>query len=317
VETQSACTTSAGQPDDVARLLADAKPGQTICLTSDSLRGIDLVIHTSGTGERPVSVVAHNTRTRSVTVTGDNVIVQGFITQGGEGIVLSGRGLVARNNVVINATDDGISCADPCSDAEVTGNTVVGADGSGIDIEGDRIAVRANMVSNSRKVESDDADGIRFFGNDITIDDNQITDITDAGYVIDPPHTDCFQTFDNSSPPTVGVTISRNVCRNVDHQCLIATAEEAGDEGLIGRSRNITFSDNICEVNGSQAVLVRWLPHVRVVGNTLAGPNLDRGAIFLDGSTDGEFLDNEVSSDVLPYEIDDSSRPGFNTDMPG
>src|SRR4030095_12998540 len=118
------------------------------------------------------------------------------------------------------------------------------------------------------------------------------------------------------SLPTVGVTISRNVCRNVDHQCLIATAEEAGDEGLTGRSRNITFSDNICQVNGSQAVLVRWLPNVRVVSNTLTGPNLDRAAIFLDGSTEGEFLGNEVSPEVLPYEVDDSSRPGFNTDVP-
>ena len=312
-EAQVHCTETAARPEDVARLIANAQAGTTICVAGDSLRDTDIVLRASGTAGRPISFVAAGTRVHSVTVTGDNVVVQGFVVEGGAGIVLAGTGLVARRNVVGDATDDGISCSRPCSDAEITDNTVVRADGSGIDVEGQRILVRANRISDSRKIEATDADGIRFFGNDIVIEDNQITDITDAGYVDgDAPHTDCFQTFDNSGQPTVHVTISRNVCRNVDHQCLIATAEEAGHDELIGRSRDITFSNNICDVNGSQAVLVRWMPRVRVVSNTLIGPNLDRAAIFLDGSTDAEFLDNTVPPGVLPYEIDAPSRPGFN-----
>ena len=311
-EVQVHCSETAARAEDVARLLAGADAGKTICVPGGSLPDTDLVLQASGTAERPISIVADDTLVHSVTVTGDNVVVQGFVVEGGEGIVLAGKGLVARHNVVRDATDDGISCSRPCSDAEIVDNAVVRADGSGIDVEGQRILVRANVVSDSRKIKSDDADGIRFFGNDIAIEDNRITDITDAGYVGDAPHTDCFQTFDNSGQPTVHVTISRNICRNVDHQCFIATAEEAGRANLIGRSRDITFRDNMCDVNGSQAVLVRWMPNVRVVSNTLIGPNLDRAAIFLDGSTDAEFLDNIVSPGVVPYEIDDPSRPGFN-----
>ena len=66
--------------------------------------------------------------------------------------------------------------------------------------------------------------------------------------------------------------IADNVCRNVDHQCLIATAEEAGEQGDIGRSHGIEFTGNVCEVEGSQAVLVRWFPDVVVQGNSFDGP---------------------------------------------
>lgn len=313
-QVQVQCTESADRAEDVARLLANADAGMTMCVTGDSLRDADLVLQASGSAERPISIVANDTVVHSVTVTADHVVVQGFIVEGGDGIVLEGTGLVARHNVVRDATDDGISCSRPCSDAEIAHNTVVRADGSGIDVEGQRILVRANSISDSRQIESGDADGIRFFGNDIVIEDNRITDITDAGYGEDAPHTDCFQTFDNSGQPTVGVTITRNTCRNVDHQCLIVTAEQAGNEEVIGRSRNITFSYNICEVNGSQAVLVQWVPNVRVVSNILTGPNLDRAVIFLDGSIDAEFLDNTVPMGVLPYEIDDASLPGLDAD---
>jgi Right handed beta helix region len=311
------CGQSAESPVDVARLVADAGPGETVCVAGDALRSTDLALHGEGSAERPVTVVAHDTVVRSVTVTGDHVAVVGFDVEGGEGIVLAGTGLAARGNVVRDAAHDGISCSRPCTDTEIADNTVVRADGSGIIVEGRDITVRGNRVSDSRKIDSPDADGIRFFGDDIAIEDNLITDITDAGYVRDAPHTDCFQTFDNSSAPTVHVTITGNVCRNVDHQCLIATAEEAGLAGLVGRSRDITFSGNFCEVNGSQAVLVSWLPDVKVVSNTLSGPHLDRGAIFLDGSTGGEFRDNDVPGGVRPYELDDASRPGFHADRPG
>jgi hypothetical protein len=313
LEVQGHCTETAARAEDATRLLVNAEAGHTICVTGDSLRDTDLALHASGTAARPISVVADGTLVHSVTVTGDNIVVEGFTVEGGAGIVLAGNGLVARHNVVRDATDDGISCSRPCSNAEISDNTVVRADGSGIDVEGQRILVRANLISDSKKIHSADADGIRFFGSDIVIEGNWIADITDAGYVRDAPHTDCFQTFDNSGQPTVRVTISGNICRNVDHQCLIATAEEAGRAELIGRSRDITFTGNMCDVNGSQAVLVRWVPHVRVVSNYLIGPNLDRAAIFLDGSTDAEYVNNTVPTGVLPYEIDENSRPGFNS----
>ena len=86
---------------------------------------------------------------------------------------------------------------------------------------------------------------------------------------------------------------------------------------MIGRSRGIEFTGNTCDAGASQAVLVEWFPDVHVQGNTLEGPALDRGAIFLYGSTGGRFADNSVPEGVRPYEVDDSSRPGFTADRPG
>lgn len=315
VETTT-CTVSAGTPQAAAEALDGAAAGWTICVTAD-LVDTDLRLERSGTADQPIRLVAEGATVRSVTVADEaHVVVEGFVTEDGEGIVLSGRDLEVRGNEVRDAAFDGISCADPCVDVVVADNTVVGADGSGILVEGERITVRDNTVSGSVRRESGDADGIRFFGTDVRILGNTVTDITDEGYDSDPPHTDCFQTYDNSRPPTVGAVVSGNVCRDVDHQCLIATAEEAGTSGQLGRSRDIEFTGNVCDVGGSQAVLVQWIPDVVVRSNILTGPDLDRAAIFLDGSTGAEFFDNEVPGEVAPYQLDEESEEGFSTDEP-
>lgn len=310
------CTTTVGDPAATMGALDAASAGDTICLEGDRLRDTDLVVSRSGTADRPITLAGGGAPVRSVTVQADHVVVEGLTVVDGEGIVLAGGGLVARSNEVRNATADGISCEESCVDAQIEGNTVVGTDGTGIIVEGQRIVVRKNNVSGSVRREAGDADGVRFFGTDISIVENVITDIKDDGYVGEPPHTDCFQTFDNSSLPTVDASIVGNICRNVDHQCLIATAEESGMAGIIGRSQRIEFVGNICEVEGSQAVLVQWIPYVTVRDNSFAGPNLDRAAIFLDGSVGAQFFGNRVQPGVTPYELDDSSEEGFRTDQP-
>lgn len=310
------CTVTATDEDAVQRALAEVDPGARICVTGGLLDGADLVVQRSGERGRPIVVVSDGTRVRSVVVEADHVLVQGFVTVDGDGIVLRGHDLVARDNEVRTAVEDGISCEDGCADVVIEDNTVVGADGSGILVAGRRIEVRRNTVSGSVRQEAEDADGIRFFGSDIRITGNTVEDIKDDGYGDDPPHTDCFQTFDNGRIPTVDVVIKGNVCRNVDHQCLIATAEVAGTTGRLGRSRGIEFTGNDCDVEGSQAVLVQWFPDVVVRGNDLVGPNLYRAAIFLDGSTNGEFSGNSGPASVPPYEIDEESESGFSTDEP-
>ncbi len=310
------CTVSADTPQAAARALDQSAAGWTVCVTAD-LGATDLLLERSGTAEEPIRLLAEGATVSSVTVADEeHVVVEGFVTEDGEGIVVSGRELVVRGNEVRGAAADGISCEDPCVDVLVEDNTVVGADGSGILVEGERITVQDNTVSGSVRRESGDADGIRFFGTDVRIVGNTVTDISDDGYGSDPPHTDCFQTYDNSRPPTVGAVVSGNECRDVDHQCLIATAEEAGTSGQLGRSRGIEFTDNVCDVGGSQAVLVQWIPDVVVRSNTLRGPDLDRAAIFLDGSTGAEFTDNEVPDEVAPYQLDEESEEGFTTDEP-
>jgi hypothetical protein len=298
------------------RALHDAGAATTVCVLGDGLAGTDVVVRTSGEPGRPVVVVSTGTRVRSLVVEADHVVMQGFVAADGDGIVLSGTDLVARGNEVRAAAEDGISCEDPCADVVIEDNVVVGADGSGILVEGQRITLHGNQVSGSVRREAGDADGVRFFGTDVRIQGNTVTDIKDDGYAGDPPHTDCFQTFDNSRLPTVGAVIADNVCRNVDHQCLIATAEESAGAGEIGRSRDIEFVGNKCQVEGRQAVLVQWVPEVVVRGNTFEGPNLDRAAIFLGGSLDGAFLDNTVPDSVSPYQLDEESAEGFITDQP-
>jgi hypothetical protein len=303
----------ARDPGAAARALASATGGTTVCLHGDGFRGADLVVASPGTVERPVVLRAPGVTVRSVTVTADHVVVEGVTTEAGDGIVLGGTGLVVRDSTVRDAVLDGISCEVGCRDVVIERNTVTGTDGTGIIVEGEDIAVRDNLVSGSVRRRAGDADGIRFFGLGISITGNTVTDIKDDGYD-DPPHTDCFQTYDNSRIPTVDAVIENNVCRNVDHQCLIATAEESGRGGEIGRSRGIEFTGNVCDVEGSQAVLVQWLPEVTVRGNSFAGPGLDRAAIFLDGSTGAGFYANTVPAGVVAYEVDETSSPGFGTD---
>jgi parallel beta-helix repeat protein len=309
----AACSVVVDTRDGVMGAFETARPGSTVCVVGDELADADLVMDRSGAEDEPIVLAAEGAVVRSLIVDADHVVVQGFVVDGGEGLDLRGAGLVARDNEVRRAEQDGISCEESCEDVLIEGNTVVETDGAGIIVEGERITVRGNSVSGSVRREAGDADGIRFFGSDVQILENSVFDIKDDGYEGEPPHTDCFQTYDNSRMPTVDAVIAGNECRNVDHQCLIATAEESGEEGEVGRSHGIEFTGNLCQVEGSQALLIQWFPDVAVRGNTFEGV-FDRAAIFLEGSTDGEFRGNTVPGDVVPYEVDPSSRDGFRGD---
>lgn len=310
------CTSTAQTADNARAALDRAGPGDVVCLRGNDLADADLTLTRSGTPQAPVTVVGDRTAVRSLRVEADHATVQGLATvPGGAGIDLAGSGLVVRGNDVRGAVEDGISCL-TCVSSEIVGNTVDGTDGTGILVEGSDLRVRDNTVRGSVRRKADDADGIRFFGDRLTLTGNDISDITHDGYVGDPPHTDCFQTFDNSSPPTVDATITDNTCRNVDDQCLIATAEESGKVGAIGRSHGILFARNRCEVGGSQAVLVQWITDVHILDNVLAGPALDRGAYLGDGSVRGRFFGNTVAPGVRPLQVEDSARAGLATDRP-
>lgn len=305
------CTHTATDPEQARAQLARAAPGQTLCFAGDGLRGAELEATASGTPRQPIVLVGRDTTVGSVSVDADHVVVDGFTTVDGDGLTLDGTGITVRGNEVLRARDDGISCM--CADTHIRDNVVREADGTGIRIEGERISVLTNDVSRSVMRESGDADGIRFFGTGHRISANEVHDISDDGYP-DPPHTDCFQTYDNSSPPTRDVEISGNTCRNVDHQCLIATAQEAGQAGAVGRSRSLRFVGNTCDVEGSQAVLVRWFPEVAVRDNEISGPDLARGVYLANGSTSAAVVDNRFRGDYPMVEVDESSRPGLRVE---
>lgn len=284
----------------------DAGPGDVVCLRGQALGAADVVITRSGAPGRPLVLDGGGTTVASVRVQADDVTVRGVRTTGG-GIDVQGRRVAVTDNQVEDASDDGITCTD-CRDVTFERNTVERADGSGMRLSGTGITASGNTVRGSVRRLANDADGIRFFGSGIRLLDNEVADISARGYGADAPHTDCFQTYDNGAGPTTDVVIAGNHCRNVDVQCLIATAEEAGTSGRLGRSHGIEFTGNTCEVGGAQAVLVQWFPDVHVRDNTLAAT--DRGAYFGNGSTGGEFVRNTVRARET-YQVDESSRAGF------
>jgi hypothetical protein len=308
---QAACTSSITDHRQVNKSLTTARPGTTVCLAGSDFGTTDLVITRSGTRATPLRVQGDNTRVHSVRLRADHVVIEGFNTSGGDGIDAEGTDITIRNNAVVGADLDGISCGD-CTDSLIQSNTVEHADGTGIRVSGANITIDANVVRDSIRISADDADGVRFFGHGHRITGNFIADIKDDGYTSPPPHTDCFQTFDNGKKlATYDVLIRGNTCTNVDHQCLIATAQEAGQAGQVGRSTHISFVDNTCDVEGSQAVLVRWFPNVEVRRNTFKGSNMSNAIVVQNDSTGAWITDNSVEQDIPTFEVDPSSAAGF------
>ncbi|HEX2297323.1 MAG TPA: right-handed parallel beta-helix repeat-containing protein [Pseudonocardiaceae bacterium] len=307
------CTTKIVDPGVAMATLAQVLPGEKVCLSGDALVGAELTVRTSGTPRQPITVVADGAPVRSVNVEADHVIVDGFSILDGEGLTMKGRGLVARNNMVYNAVADGIVCTG-CADSTIESNTVRRADGTGIYFAGERITVQNNTVSESVRKTQGDADGIRFFGSGHRMRENTIKDIKDSGYEGDPrggPHTDCFQTYNTpNNPPTADVVIADNTCTNVDVQCLIATADRDVHQSVPAGRPSITFERNRCEVNGAQAVLLENFPDVVLRDNTFSGPGY-RAVLITRDSTGCVVTDNTVTGELRPYEVDESSRPGF------
>ncbi len=304
------CVDRITEPDQARAALRQARPGSVVCLSGAGLADAELEVTTSGTPQEPITIVSDGATMRSLNVKADYVVIEGLRLVDGDGLTMSGRGLVARNNVIYNATADGVECQD-CKDTIIESNTVARADGTGIWISGERITLRNNMVSGSVARTQGDADGVRFFGRGHRLTGNTIKDIKASGYPRGGPHTDCFQTYDTpDAPPTYDVVIADNVCTNVDVQALIATNDGRGGRGVPGGQASIIFERNIVSVNGSQAVLLRNFPGVVVRGNRFSGPG-DRAVMITEGSTDCTVIGNTMTGDLRPFEIDRQSAPGF------
>ncbi|MDQ4104506.1 MAG: right-handed parallel beta-helix repeat-containing protein [Actinomycetota bacterium] len=303
------CADRITEPEQANAALARARPGSTVCLSGDGFTDAELEVTASGMPQQPISVIADGAIIRSVNVEADYVVIQGLTIADGDGLTMAGRGLVARGNVIYNADENGLVCRD-CVDTIIESNTVQRADGTGIHLTGQRITVQNNTVSESVARTQNDADGIRFFGVGHRLIGNTIKDIKASGYRDEGPHTDCFQTFNSDQGPTYDVIIANNICTNVDVQCLIATIDDRSNRRAPGGPTTITFERNTCEVNGSQAVLLRNFPDVVVRGNSFSGRG-DR-AVQLDGASNGvAVIDNTVTGGMRPFEIDRQSAAGF------
>ncbi len=304
------CADRITEPEQASAALAQARPGSTVCLSGDGLTDAELEVTTSGTSQQPLTIVADGAAMRSVNVKADYVVIKGLTLRDGDGLTMEGRGLVARNNVIYNAAENGLVCTG-CVDTILESNTVQRADGTGIWFSGERVTVQNNTVSESIARTQNDADGIRFFGKGHRLTENTIKDIKASGYRDEGPHTDCFQTYDSDdTPPTYDVVITNNVCTNVDVQCLIATIDDRRAASAPPGQTTITFEGNTCAVNGSQAVMLRNFPQVIVRGNRFSGRG-DRAVQLTGESTGSVVTGNTVTGRMRPIEIDQQSERGF------
>jgi parallel beta-helix repeat protein len=304
------CADRITEPEQASAALARVRPGSTVCLSGDGLTDAELEVATSGTRQQPIRIIADGATIRSMSVKADYVVIQGLTMRDGDGLTMAGVGLVARENVIYNATEDGLACR-VCADPIIESHTVQRADGTGIYLAGQRITVRNNTVSESVLRTQDDADGIRFFGVGHRLIGNTIKNIKASGYGNEGPHTDCFQTYTSpGDPPTYDVVIANNTCTNVDVQCLIATMDDRRARGAPMRQTAITFEGNTCAVNGAQSIMLRNYSDVVVRGNSFSGPGAR--AVQITGASNGvSVIGNTVTGRMRPFEIDQQAEQGF------
>jgi len=302
------CTHTITRAADVPAVLTAAAPGNTVCFSGGDLAGADVTMTRSGTADAPIRLVADGATVHSVQISADHVVLEGFTVAGGDGVLLKGAGLTARNNTVHDTQQGGITCG-PCADSTIESNTMTHVATAGIWITGQRITVHANTISGTVPQGHSDADGMRFFGNGHRITDNTIFDISEEGYD-NPPHPDCFQTYDENMPPTFDVVISGNTCRNVGAQCLIATGDQRSNGDAPPGSVSITFVGNTCANNGAQAINLRRWPNVQIRQNTFSGLNVTRAVLIINGSTGCAVIGNTTTGGRPTVDIDNSSQPG-------
>ncbi|HTF47516.1 MAG TPA: right-handed parallel beta-helix repeat-containing protein [Pseudonocardia sp.] len=195
------------------------------------------------------------------------------------------------------------------SNVVVAGFSAVNPQAPGIELTGNNITVRNNTVKHPT---GGDYDGLRFFGSNLKILNNTISDVSPDG---SGAHADCMQSYatDPGSPASQNVLIDGNKCQRIDNQCLIAEGpnSSAGDGSGQGRSANITFTNNFCEVGASQALQIDDVQGVKVTGNTIAG-RPDKAFSFQNKSTGAVVAANKIAAGI-GYQVgmDSSSRTGY------
>jgi hypothetical protein len=303
------CTYTIDDLEQARSAITAAAPGDTLCFAGVDLADIDLTMARSGTVDAPITMVSDGQTTiHQLHIIADHILLQGFTIVGGGELLLEGTGIVAQKNTVRDTGRGGIICAS-CTDSTIESNTVTHATTTGIAISGQRITVRENFVTATVPADDGDADGVRFFGNGHRILSNVIQNIPATGAA----HPDCFQTFDTGHPATFDVEIVGNACQHVAENCLVATGDERGNGDAPPGAKSITFIGNTCATEGDQGVYLRRWADVDVRKNTFSGPNLKRGVLISAGSTGCTARDNTIPGNVPAVQIDDSSRPGFNS----
>ncbi|MDW6058378.1 right-handed parallel beta-helix repeat-containing protein [Streptomyces sp. FXJ1.4098] len=182
---------------------------------------------------------------------------------------------------------------------------------AGVELTGDRITLRNTTVI---RPKGGDGDGIRFFGDDLTIAHNTVRDTDNSGG----RHADCMQTFASDTPPSHRVRIEGNRCEQVDNMCLMAEGPNDGEGDGRGTTSDFVIKDNFCEtLRASQALMFEDVQNVTIAKNTFAAPT--HHAIGLAIHSTGAHVSGNRLHAGIRYEvgIDASSRPGYEGPEPG
>ncbi|MBO0882772.1 MAG: hypothetical protein J2P17_21050 [Mycobacterium sp.] len=176
-----------------------------------------------------------------------------------------------------------------------------------------RISLVGNNIilinSTSISPRGGDGDGIRFWGNQITISHDTVRDTLNLYGA----HADCMQTFatDEDRPTSTHVRITHNRCEGIANTCLIAEGPFTSDGIHHGKSEDFLFSDNFCENHASEATEIDGIQDVTIAHNQLTGQK-DMAFSFQDMATGGHVTDNTIAPEI-DHEVgmDNSSKAGY------
>lgn len=192
----------------------------------------------------------------------------------------------------------------------VDGYTMTEPEAPGVWMEGNGITLQNTTIT--RPVDGD-GDGIRFFGNDLNILNNTISETSNEH-----GHADCMQTYSSDSPPSQRVLIEGNRCEQIDNMCLMAEGPNDGEGDGEGHTTDVVIRNNFCEtLEASQTIMIEDIQDVRIFDNEFAGPTHHSIGLAIN-STGAHVNGNQVHPDTQ-YEvgIDDSSREGYQGPEPG
>jgi len=188
----------------------------------------------------------------------------------------------------------------------IAGLNLTGAVAPGAELIGTAITLVNNTITAPR---GGDGDGIRFFGNNLRILHNTVSDVKN----LQGAHADCMQTFATNSPPSQHVLIDSNRCEKIDNQCLIAEGpnSSAGDGSGTGRSSDIVFTHNVCDSQASQAVMIDDVQNVSVTHNNIVGGN--EKAFAFDNKSTGAKVSGNILGLHIGFEVgmDNTSKLGY------
>ncbi|MBB6378329.1 hypothetical protein BKA01_005589 [Pseudonocardia eucalypti] len=177
----------------------------------------------------------------------------------------------------------------------------------GASLKGNNITLTNTTINSPEK---GDGDGIRFWGDNIKILHNTVTDTRNERG----SHADCMQSFatDSDSPASHNVLIDGNRCTEIDNNCLIVEGpnSSAGDGSGEGETTGITFSNNYCQNKAAQAVLLDDVRHATITGNEVVS-KISHAWALQNKSTDAVIKDNRAGSVHFEVGMDDSSQPGY------